>query len=147
MRIRTTLVGATIALTAAAGTFGASTQADAQTNLLGLLQVVNGSLATADCDAVKLALRGTQLVDDTTTRGELVNKLTDKTKTDPTFAFATAPTVNALADRALECKVVKADPVTPEGQALKLSSELSSKAGLPEARNLAPVVQSLSSQK
>ena len=49
--------------------------------------------------------------------------------------------MNALGDRALECGVVKPDPVTPLNQAIAFASQLSSQAGLPELRNVLPALQ------
>ena len=48
--------------------------------------------------------------------------------------------MNTLGDRALECGVVKPDQATPLSQAIAMSSQMSSQAGLPEIRNLLPAV-------
>lgn len=74
------------------------------------------------------------------TRGQLVNTLNSKIATDPTFKLVSAPTVNAVGDRALACGVVKKDPATPQNQAIAIASKLSSQAGLPEARNVLPAL-------
>lgn len=130
----------TAAAAAAALTVGLAAPAGAQTNLLGLISTINAGVETADCGALGAALRGIGLVDDTTTRGGLVEKLHKAAGDDASLKLISAPTINAVGDRALECKIVKADPVTPANQAVALSSQLSSQAGLPEIRNLLPAL-------
>ncbi len=101
-----------------------------------LVKIVNGNVANANCDVLRLALRGAGMVGPETTRGQLVKTVNTTIGQDAALRLVTAPTVNALGDRALACGIVKPDPVTPLDQAIEMSSKLSSQAGLPEARNL-----------
>ena len=59
---------------------------------------------------------------------------------DAALRLVAAPTVNTLGDRALECGIVKPDEVTPLNQAIAMSSQMSSQAGLPEIRNVIPAL-------
>ncbi|WP_291314166.1 hypothetical protein [Corynebacterium sp. UBA2622] len=115
--------------------------AQAQTNYVELLKVVNGNVATADCTVVGAALRSTGLVNDATTRNGLVAGLNKAIGEDPALRLVAGGTVNAIGDRALACGVVKADPVTPVDQAVLFASQLSSQAGLPQLRDLLPVIR------
>lgn len=115
--------------------------AQAQTNIFELARLLNSGIATADCGAVSAGLAATGLTGPQTTRGELVASLSKLVGDDSAVRLVAAPTINALGDRALECGAVKADPVTPASQAIALSSQLSSQAGLPELRNLLPALQ------
>lgn len=128
-RIATCLVAAAVALAPTAA---------ADNSLVQLIRVVNGEVETADCTTLGTALRVSGLANAETTRSELVAKVNGAVGTDSTLRLATAPTVNKLADRAVACGVVKPDPVTPQAQAIAFVSELSSRAGLPELRNLLP---------
>lgn len=134
-------IGAAVA--AAALTVGlAAPAAQAQTvsDILGFVKVVNDGVEKADCNTLGTALRGLKLVDKDTTRGELVSDLQAKVSDTPSLKFVAASTINKIGDRAVECKIVKADPVTPLDVAINTSSQLSSKAGLPELRDLLPMV-------
>jgi len=142
MRFRTFAIAATITAVTATG----AVHADAQNNTAQLVRALNSGITTADCNSVGTLLRGAKLVDATTTRSQLITTLNKQFGADATLTLVAAPTINAVGDRALACGVVKADPVTPQSQAINLASKLSSEAGLPELRNLAPVAQSLSSQ-
>lgn len=115
--------------------------AQAQTNIFELARLLNSGIATADCGAVSAGLAATGLTGPQTTRGELAAGLSKLVGDDSAVRLVAAPTINALGDRALECGAVKADPVTPASQAIALSSQLSSQAGLPELRNLLPALQ------
>ena len=128
-RIATCLVAAAVALAPAAA---------ADNSLVQLIRVVNGEVETADCNTLGAALRVAGLVDADTTRSQLVTKVNGAIGDDSSLRLVTAPTVNKLGDRALQCGVVKPDPVTPQSQAIEFVSQLSSRAGLPELRNLLP---------
>lgn len=141
MRFRTAATATALAAIATTGIINVS-QADAQNNTVELVRALNGGIATMDCNSVGTLLRGAKLADDTTTRSQLTTKLNQQFGADATLALVTTPTINAIGDRALECGVVKADPVTPQSQAIDFASKLSSQAGLPELRNLAPVLSS-----
>lgn len=133
-----------IATTLAAGFLAAAalaTPAQAQTNYLELLKVVNGNVAAADCNALGTALRTTGFVSADTTRSQLVASLSKAVGDDASFRIVASGTISAVGDRALECGVVKDDPETPIDQALKMSSQLSSQAGLPQIRDLVPAIR------
>ena len=148
-RFSTTLAAAALAATATLSPIAAQAQ-DAQpaqttqttqtkTDLgtyVELTKVLNGEIKTANCDTLSTTLKLTKMVDGETTRSTLVQNLNKVVGENSVLRLATAPTVNALGDRALECGIVKADPVTPLDQAMKLSSQLSSENNLPELRNL-----------
>lgn len=136
-RISTVIAAAAVAAAAALSPI-AATAAPAQNtgNYVQLVKVLNGEIATANCDVLGGALKATKMVDDTTTRSGLVANLNKAVGENSTLRLVTAPSINAVGDRALECGIVKADPVTPMDQLVKLSSKLSSESGLPELRNL-----------
>lgn len=139
MRIRTAAITAALAATVAGGAITA-TKADAQNNTLELLKAFNGNIATLDCNAVGSILRATNMAKGDTTRGQLVTNLNTSFGADATTKLLTAPTINAVADRALACGVVKADPASPQSQIIDFASKLSADAGLPELRNVLPAV-------
>lgn len=105
-----------------------------------LIKVANGNVANANCNVLGIALRGAGMVGADTTRSQLVSKVHATIGDQAAIRLVAAPTVNALGDRALACNIVKADPVTPLDQAVAFSSQLSSRAGLPEARDLLAAV-------
>lgn len=142
MRIRPLAIA--LAVTAVATT--GAVNAGAQNNTVQLVRALNSDIATTDCNAVGTLLRGAELVDATTTRSQLTATLNKQFGADAALTLVATPTINAVGDRALACGVVKADPVTPQSRAIDLASTLSSQAGLPELRDLAPVAQGLSSQ-
>lgn len=107
----------------------------------GLLRILNDNVATANCDVLRVSLRGAGLVGPETTRGQLVANVNTLVGKDAALRLVSAPTVGALGDRALECGIVKPDPVTPLDQAIAMSSQLSSRAGLPELRNVSPALR------
>ncbi|SDR81905.1 hypothetical protein [Corynebacterium timonense] len=125
----------------AAAALAAPAQAQTQPNYLELLKIVNGNVATADCGLVGTALRATGFVTDQTTRSGLVTSLNKAIGDDAALRLVASGTISAVGDRALECGVVKPDPETPVDQALKLSSQLSSQAGLPQIRDLVPTLR------
>ncbi|WP_018296034.1 hypothetical protein [Corynebacterium lubricantis] len=135
-------IGAAIAATAL--TVGlAAPAAQAQTGILDLVKIVNGGVDKVSCKDLGTALRTTKLVDGDTTRSELVANLNKAIGGDSTLKLVTASTINKVGDRALECKIVKADQLTPVEQAIEFSSQLSAEAGLPEVRNLLPALPAL----
>ncbi|MEX3504899.1 hypothetical protein [Corynebacterium sp. LK2510] len=132
-----------IAATVAAGFIASAaiaSPAQAQANYFELLKVVNGNVATADCNVLGTALRTTGFVNDSTTRSELVTSLNKAVGEDASLRLVAAGTINAAGDRALECGVVKPDPVTPITQAIDFASQMSSQAGLPQLRDLLPAI-------
>lgn len=139
MRFRTAAIATTIAAVATTGAVNAN-QAEAQNNTLELVRTLNSGIATMDCNSVGTLLRGAKLVDDTTTRSQLTSKLNKQFGADASLTLITAPTINAVGDRALACGIVKADPATPKNQAIEFTSKLSSQTGLPELRNVLPAV-------
>ena len=133
-RITTALVAGALAVSALA----APATANAQTNYVELVRVLNGNVKTMDCNALRTVVRGTGLAGENTTRSEFVGNVNKAVGQDAAIRLVAAPTINTLGDRALECGIVKADEVTPLNQAVAMSSQLSSQAGLPEVRNLLP---------
>lgn len=129
-----------IATLAAAGLMTAAAiaspaTAQAQTQSLELIKLLNGNIATANCDALRVGLTSTNMVGPDTTRSQLVSNVNNVVGTDATLRLVSASTVGALADRALECGIVKPDPVTPMDKFFEMSSQMSSQANLPEIRN------------
>lgn len=114
--------------------------AGADTNYVELVRVLNGNVKTMDCNALRTVIRGTGLADENTTRSQFVGNVNKAVGEDAALRLVAAPTVNTLGDRALECGVVKPDQATPLSQAIAMSSQMSSQAGLPEIRNLLPAV-------
>lgn len=137
-------VAISLAAVAGASALTLSTPAQADLNILQLQKLANGGIATADCNVVKSTLRGTGMVDGTTTRSQLVAKLNAQLGPDTTLRLFSASTVNAIGDRAVVCEAVKPDPVTPQSQAVDFASKISSQAGLPEVRNVLPLIESSS---
>ncbi|MDK8306192.1 hypothetical protein QP866_05125 [Corynebacterium imitans] len=131
----------TTALVAGALAFGAvAAPANAQTNYGELVRVLNGNVKTMDCNALRTVVRGAGLANENTTRSEFVGNVNKAVGEDAALRLVAAPTVNTLGDRALECGIVKPDEVTPLNQAIAMSSQMSSQAGLPEIRNLIPAL-------
>ena len=133
-RITTALVAGALALGALAA------PANAQTNYAELIRALNGNVKTMDCNALRTVVRGAGLANENTTRSEFVGNVNKAVGEDAALRLVAAPTVNTLGDRALECGVVKPDEVTPLNQAIAMSSQMSSQAGLPEIRNLIPAL-------
>ncbi|MDY5785388.1 hypothetical protein [Corynebacterium sp.] len=132
-----------IAATVAAGFIASAalaSPAQAQANYFELLKVVNGNVAAADCNVLGTVLRTTGFINDSTTRSELVTSLNKAVGEDASLRLVAAGTINAAGDRALECGVVKPDPVTPITQAIDFASQMSSQAGLPQLRDLLPAI-------
>lgn len=68
------------------------------------------------CNELEQGLKAANLIDEDTTRNQLASKLrteTGKVIDNPFFNVAASAYANQLADRALECEIVKADPQTP----------------------------------
>ena len=99
------------------------------------IKLLNGNIATANCDALRVGLTSTNMVGPDTTRSQLVSNVNNVVGKDATLRLASASTVGALADRALECGIVKPDPATPLDQFFAMSSQMSSQANLPDIRN------------
>lgn len=114
-----------------------TTPANTTASYLQFAKLLNGNIATLDCNVLGTALRATGTVNAETTRSGLVENLNTTFGESTALRLATASTINTVADRALQCGVVKADPVTPASKALEIASKLSSNAGLPDARTLA----------
>lgn len=131
----------TTALVAGALAFGAlAAPANAQTNYGELIRALNGNVKTMDCNALRTVVRGAGLAGENTTRSEFVGNVNKAVGEDAALRLVAAPTVHTLGDRALECGVVKPDEVTPLNQAIAMSSQMSSQAGLPEIRNVIPAL-------
>ena len=128
-RLSSALATGLIAVAAFAGT-----AAPAQAQTVELIKLLNGNIATANCDVLRAGLTATRMVGPDTTRSELVANVNAVVGQDATLRLASAATIATLGDRALECGIVKADPATPLDQLLTLSSQLSSQANLPDIR-------------
>lgn len=111
------------------------------TNVVGLISLVNGGIETADCASLDTVLTGLNLVDEDTTRSELVSDLNAHVGDDLTIRLLGASTISTIGDRALECGIVQPDPETPfgssqlaeipgVGELVTLSSDLSSTLGV-----------------
>lgn len=137
-RITAALAAGLIAVTGFAGT---ATPAKAQT--LELVRLLNGNIATANCDSLRTGLTATRMVNKDTTRSQLVMNLNTAVGNDAALRLVSASTVGAVADRALECGIVKPDPVTPLDQLFAGSSQMSSQAGLPDIRTLIPALPTI----
>lgn len=127
-----------IASLAAAGLMAAAaiaTPTAAQAQTIELIKLLNGNIATANCDVLRTGLTATRMVGPDTTRSELIANVNAAVGQDATLRLASASTVATLGDRALECGIVKPDPVTPLDQFFEMSSQLSSQANLPDIRN------------
>ena len=120
----------------------AGTAAPAQAQTIELIKLLNGNVATANCDVLRASLTATRMVGPDTTRSQLIGNVNAAVGQDATLRLASASTVATLGDRALECGAVKADPVTPQSQAIDFASKLSAQAGLPELRNVLPALSS-----
>lgn len=105
-----------------------------------LVRLLNGEIATADCGRLGTTLRVTGMANRETTRSQLVANVNNAVGQNASLRLVAAPTVNALGDRAVQCGVVKPDPVTPMSKVVEMSSKLSSDAGLPDIRVIAPVL-------
>ncbi len=84
--------------------------ASAQTTVVDLVPLVNGEVETADCGALGTVLTGLNLVDEDTTRAELVTDINALIGDDIALKLMLGTSVNAVADRALECEIVQEDP-------------------------------------
>lgn len=111
---------------------GAAAPAQAQT--LELIKLLNGNVATANCDVLRASLTATRMVGPDTTRSQLIGNVNAAVGQDATLRLASASTVATLGDRALECGIVKPDPATPLDKFFEMSSQMSSQANLPDIR-------------
>lgn len=128
-RITSALAAGVIAVSTFAGT---PTAAQAQT--VELIKLLNGNVATANCDVLRAGLTATRMVGPDTTRSQLIANVNAAVGQDATLRLASASTVATLGDRALECGIVKPDPVTPVDKFFEMSSQMSSQANLPDIR-------------
>lgn len=132
MRISTRIaaIGAA-ALTGLAGLAAPAAQAQDATSLL---QLVNGNVKTMNCSTLRVTLNGTGVAGKDTTRQQLVNNLNGKIGDSIALRVMSGGTVQAVADRALECGIVKPDPVQDWAKLLGSSQT-----------NIPPQLQQLSS--
>lgn len=128
------------ALTSFAPAHAAPNDTATAPSAIELVRLLNGEIATADCGRLGTTLRLTGMANRDTTRSQLVANVNNAVGQNASLRLVAAPTVNSLADRAVECGVVKPDPVTPLTQITELSSKLSSDAGLPNFRVIAPAL-------
>ena len=128
-RITSALAAGVIAVSAFAGT-----AAPAQAQTVELIKLLNGNVATANCDVLRASLIATRMVGPDTTRSQLIGNVNAVVGQDATLRLASASTVATLGDRALECGIVKPDPVTPVDKFFEMSSQMSSQTNLPDIR-------------
>ena len=84
----------------------------ANAQIIDLTPVINA----IPCTQLGQGLEALDLVDEDTTRNQLASKLrteTGKVIDNPLFNVAASAYANQIADHALECEIVKADPQTP----------------------------------
>ena len=112
----------------------AGTAAPAQAQTIELIKLLNGNVATANCDVLRASLTATRMVGPDTTRSQLIGNVNAVVGQDATLRLASASTVATLGDRALECGIVKPDPATPLDKFFEMSSQMSSQANLPDIR-------------
>lgn len=112
----------------------AGTAAPAQAQNFELIKLLNGNVATANCDVLRASLTATRMVGPDTTRSQLVGNVNAVVGQDATLRLTSASTVATLGDRALECGIVKPDPATPLDKFFEMSSQMSSQANLPDIR-------------
>lgn len=139
-RFSAVAVAACAALSLAPAAHAETTAQVSPSTYVQLVRVINGGVENADCGALGSAVRLTKMANAETTRAGLVDNLNKAVGDDTTLRLLTGSTVNAVADRALVCGVVKPDPVTPQTRLVQLSSELSSRAGLPDAKVVLPAL-------
>lgn len=109
---------------AAAASLAITPVANAQQgNPLEVLGALAEGIGNADCGVIEGALNGLDLVDEDTTRGELVSDLNAYIGDDIALRLILGGNVNAIGDRALECGVVQEDPEQDLIAAILNSSE------------------------
>lgn len=87
---------------------------------------LNDLIANAGCGPLGVSLRVVYTIDDNTTRNDLAKQIRDSVNApDPAAALVAFQTANRVADRALECGIVKKDPEFIPG-----SSDLGDLGGL-----------------
>lgn len=109
MRLSTRI--ATVGIAALTGLAGLVAPAAQAQDATSLLQLVNGNVKTMNCSTLRVTLNGTGVAGKDTTRQQLVNNLNGKIGDSIALRVMTGSTVQAVADRALECGIVKPDPV------------------------------------
>lgn len=137
-RLTSALAAGLIAVSAFAGT-----AAPAQAQTRELIQLFNGPIGNTNCDVLRNALTSTRMVNQNTTRSQLVFSLNAFVGENSRMGLVPASTVDAVANRALECGIVKPDPQLNLDQIFAGSSQLSSRAGLPDIRTLVPPMPTL----
>lgn len=132
--LRRTLATAAVTAIAVAGLAPA---ASAQTDL------VANAIAAADCRLVGPALKTLFDIDDNTTRSDLAKQIRDEAKpwtiTDPSTYLVSAQYAGQIADKALECGIVKADPQLIPG------SSIPGLENIPNIGDIQDILQGLSS--
>ena len=132
MRLSTRI--ATVGIAALTGLAGLVAPAAQAQDATSLLQLVNGNVKTMNCSTLRVTLNGTGVAGKDTTRQQLVNNLNGKIGDSIALRVMSGSTVQAVADRALECGIVKPDPVQDWAKLLGSSQT-----------NIPPQLQQLSS--
>lgn len=131
---------ATVAATTIAVT-GLAPAASAQ--LGGGLGLVERAIATTDCRVADPILRGAFTIDGTTTRSDLAKQIRDAAKpvtgNDVGTYLLGAQYAGQIADKALECGIVKADPQLIPG------SSIPGLENIPNIGDIQDILQGLSS--
>ncbi|GAB3694735.1 hypothetical protein [Corynebacterium nasicanis] len=127
----------TLATVAAAGIALVGLAPAAHAQLGDIAGIVSQGIATADCRVVDPVLKGAFRIDGNTTRSGLAKQIRDGAKgftiTDPTTYLVSARFADQIADKAVACGTVKADP------------EIFPGSSLPNADNIQGMLQDLSS--
>lgn len=115
MKLRTLAVSATAAAAASVTLVpaaGANPGLNLET-LLGMNEAAVTVVNSTPCPAFGPIVKASGMVNDDTTRGELIASLRKSLGDEQTVQVAATPTINAIGDKALECNVVKPDPLDP----------------------------------
>ena len=115
MKLRTLAVSAAAATAASVALVpaaGANPLLNLET-LLGMNEAAVTIVNDTPCRTFGPIVKASGMVNDGTTRGELVTSLRNSLGDDQAVQVAATPTINAIGDKALECDVVQPDPLDP----------------------------------
>ncbi|AGS34365.1 hypothetical protein B841_04430 [Corynebacterium maris DSM 45190] len=115
MKLRTLAVSAAAAAAAASVALVPAAGASPLNlhTLLGMNEAAVSFVNDAHCDVFGPIVKASGMVNDGTTRGELITSLRNSLGDDQAVQVAATPTINAIGDKALECDVVQPDPLDP----------------------------------
>lgn len=115
MKLRALVVSATAAAAASVALVpaaGANPLLNLET-LLGMNEAAVSVVKGTPCELFGPVVEASPMVNDATTRGELVASLRNSLGDEQTVQVAATPTINAIGDRALECEIVQPDVFDP----------------------------------